>query len=120
MNNIVSGNLTFAPFSAPSSNGDPAIWRVEDSNLAPMYRPTIRLTGKSNAKQTNANMTLKVQVPVVRLIDGEQVSTNTAVATATLTALQNVTTSEVIDAIDVLIAGLTETKLSMVAGKTLV
>lgn len=120
MNNIISGDFTFAPFSAPTSNGDAAIWRVEDSLLAPMYRPTIRLTGKSNAKQTNSNMTLKVNFPVVRTVDGVQVSTNTVVATGTLTALQNVTTNEVINAIEALIAGLSEAKVAMAAGKTIV
>lgn len=120
MNNIISGDLIFAPFSAPTSNGDAAIWRVEDSLLAPMYRPTIRLTGKGNAKQTNTNMTLKVNVPVVRTVDGLQVSTNTVVATGTLTALQNVTTSEVNNAIDALIAGLIQAKAAMTAGKTMV
>lgn len=120
MNNIISGNLTFAPFSAPTSNGDAAIWRAEVLTLAPMYRPTIRLTGKGNAKQTNSNMTLKVNIPVVRTVDGVQVSSNTVVATGSLTALQNVTTSEVSDAIDALIAGLTSAKAAMTAGKTIV
>lgn len=117
---IVTDALTFAPFSAPSSNGDPAIWRVEDSSLAPMHRPTIRLSGNLNSTGTNANMVLKVQIPVVKVVDGIATSSNTAIASANITALQNVTGEDVGNGIDALIAGLTQLKDSIAAGKTLV
>lgn len=118
MANIIVGDKTFAPFSQPTSNGDAAIWRVEDPLIAPMYRPTLRLTGKANSTGTNINMTLKASVPVVSLVNGVQTSQNTAIASASLTALQNVSTDEVVDAIAALIAGLTAAKSSLIAGKT--
>lgn len=117
---IVTDALTFEPFSAPSSNGDPAIWRVEDPSIAPMHRPTIRLSGKTNSTGTNANMVLKVQIPVVQVVGGIAASSNTAIASANVTALQNVTGEDVDNCIDALIAGLTQLKVSIVAGKTLV
>lgn len=116
---IVADTDTYTLFSAPTSNGDPAVWRLEDTTLAPMYRPTLRLQSKTNAKGTNVNMTLKASVPIVQSVDGVQVSLNTAVASASVTSLQNVTGDTVERAIDALIAGLTATREAIVAGKTL-
>ena len=120
MSNIVVGTKTYVPFSLPTSNGDAAVWRVEDASIAPMFRPTLRLTSKANNLGTNVNMTLKASVPVVSTVDGTQVSKNTAIASATLTALQNVSTSEAADAIDALIKGLTAVRDAMIAGKTVI
>lgn len=121
MNNIIVGEKTYVPFSQPTSNGDAAIWRVENTSLPPMYRPILTLTGKKNSASTNINMTLKASVPVIVVTaSGQQTSVNTAIASANLTALQNVSTSEVEAAIYALIAGLTAVKASMIAGKTVV
>lgn len=120
MNDIIVGGQTYIPFSQPTSNGDAAIWRVENTSLPPMYRPLLTLTGKKNSAGTNVNMTLKASVPVVVVASGQQTSVNTAIASANLTALQNVSTSEVEAAINALIAGLTAVKTGMIAGKTVV
>mgnify|MGYP001042885135 CR=1 FL=1 len=118
LSQIVAGTQTFELFSAPTSNGDPAIWRVETPTLAPMYRPTLRLQSKQNAKGTNVNMTVKASVPIVTNVDGVQTSLNTAIASASVTSLQNVTGDAVKNAIDALIAGLTATREAIIAGKT--
>lgn len=120
LNKIVVGTQEFELFSAPTSIGDPAIWRVETPTLAPMYRPTLRLQSKQNAKGTNVNMTLKASVPIVSDVGGAQTSLNTAIASASITSLQNVTGDAVARAIDALIAGLTATREAVIAGKTLV
>lgn len=115
---IVAGANTFELFSAPTSGGDPAIWRVETPTLAPMYRPTLRLQSKQNAKGTNVNMTIKASIPIVLDVEGVQTSVNTAIASASVTSLQNVTGDSVGRAIDALIAGLTATRDAIISGKT--
>lgn len=119
-NKITVGSKDFMPFSQPSSKDDPAIWRYEDTTKVPMYRPTISLSGKTNSLGTNINMQLKAVVPVVvnNVNLSIQESTNRAVATASITSLQNVTTGEVALAIDALIAGLTVTKIAILNGST--
>lgn len=118
MSNIVAGTHTFKPFSLPTSLGDPAIWREEVSAVAPMYRPTIKLTSSKNKTNTNINMSVKVNVPDVVTVNGSQLAPNKAIATATITSLQNVTSDVVAQAIDGLITGLTATRTAILAGTT--
>lgn len=120
MSNIVAGTHTFKPFSLPTSIGDPAIWREEVSAVAPMFRPTIKLTSSQNKTNTNVNMSVKVNVPDVVTVDGIQQAQNKAIATATITSLQNVTSDVVAQAIDGLIAALTSARTAILAGTTVV
>lgn len=105
MDNIISGAKTFVALTSPSGD-TPAEWRVEDPLIVPMLRPTIRSKATKNAQGTNVNMQLKVSVPVITVVNGVQLSSNTVISTASLTVLQNTIGSEVAFALDSLIAGL--------------
>lgn len=118
MPNITSGTTVLSVYSNPTSAGDPAVWRVEDTSIVPMYRPMAKLSAKANPNGTNVNVTFKVTVPVVATIDGIQTSQNTAIASASITSLQNTTGDEVLQAVELLIAGLTATKEQIIAGRT--
>lgn len=115
---ITVGTKDFAIFSNPTSAGDPAVWRYEDLTKVPMLRPIIRQTVSKNSKGTNINVTVKASIPIVETVNSVQQSTNTAIATASITSLQNSLGSEVSDAVDSLIAALTALKANIVAGRT--
>lgn len=117
-NTITAATKEFVVISQPSSALDSAKWRVEDPTLAPMYRPTIDLNARQNSVGSNVNCTLRVRVPVVQTIDGQQVAPNTVVAAANITSLQNITGGDVEFAVDALIAGLTSMKNAIVNGRT--
>lgn len=119
-NKIVVDTKDFVVISQPSNKEDPVVWRHEDATKVPMYRPTITLTGKANALGTNINMQLKVAAPVVVTNEllHQQDAPNRAIATASISSLQNVTSGEVALVIDGLIAGLTATKNAIINGTT--
>lgn len=120
MSEITTGAHAFQPFSLPTSSGDPAVWREEVATVVPLYRPTIKLTSSANKTRTNINMGVKVVVPDVITVDGVQSAQNKAIATASVTSLQNVTSDVVAQAIDGLIAALTATRTAILAGTTVV
>lgn len=115
---ITVGTKDFNIYSNPTSAGDPALWRYEDAAKIPMFRPTIRQTISKNSKGTNINVTIKAAFPIVDTVNSVQQSSNTAIATASITSLQNSLGSEVSDAVDALIASLTALKANIVAGRT--
>lgn len=116
--NITVGDHEYTLFSAPTSAFDPAIYRWENSAKAPMFRPTIKLSGKLNATRTNANMTVRVECPVVftDADTGKQGSTDNVVGTFSFTSLQNTLRPETSEVIDAAIAALTAFKTNLVAG----
>lgn len=115
---ITVGSHEYKLFSAPTSAYDPAIFRWEDSTKAPMFRPTIKLSGKLNATRTNANMTVRVECPVVftDADTGKQGSTDNVVGTFSFTSLQNTLSTETSEVIDAAIAALTAFKANLVSG----
>lgn len=84
---IETGGINFTPFSVI---GEKAVWRKEDPNLPPMFRPTLTLSARKNSTGTNVNLTLKSVTPIISIVDGNTVSRNSRVATFTYTSLQNV------------------------------
>lgn len=119
-NNITTTDIgEFVVFNQPSGANDPAVWRREDLTVPPMYRPTITQTARSNKTGTNVNVSVKVVVPVVDTdAAGKKTSSNTVIAQATITSLQNIVGDHTDNAIDALIAALTQQKASIVAGRT--
>lgn len=107
-------------FSAPTSAYDPAIYRWEDTSVYPMYRPTIKLSGRPNKNGTNVNMKLRIDVPIVQVNTtlNTQTSTNKAVATLDFTSLQNSDVKGVQEAVDALIAAAAAFKANLVNGIT--
>lgn len=120
--NIVTPGLgEFVVFNQPSGSNDPAVWRRENTAVPPMFRPTITQTARSNKTGTNVNVMVKVNVPVVDTDPaGKQSSSNTVIAQATVTSLQNIVGNHTANAIEALILALTEQKDAIVAGKTFI
>lgn len=115
MENIVVGTKSFAPISQPAGDS-PAEWRVEDAAIVPMLRPTIRAKASINAQRTNVNVQVKVSVPVITVVNGVQLSSNTVIAAASVTVLQNTLGSEVTFALDSLIAALIAQRNAILLG----
>lgn len=110
---------TFDVFNQPSGSNDRAVWRLEDATLPPMFRATIIQDAKENKTGTNVNCTVKVSIPITYTdVAGRIASQDTVIASASVTSLQNVTGTQVGNAIDSLIKALTSQKASIVAGKT--
>ena len=119
-NKITTTNLgEFLVFNQPSGSNDPAVWRREDLTVPPMYRPTIMQAARPNKTGTNVNVMIKAVVPVVDTdAAGKKTSSNTVIAQATITSLQNIVGDHTGNAIDALIAALTQQKAAIVAGRT--
>lgn len=119
-NKITTTSLgEYSVFNQPSGSNDPAIWRREDLTVPPMYRPTITQTARSNKTGTNVNVSIKAVVPVVNTdAAGNKTSKNTVIAQATITSLQNIVGDHTGNAIEALIAALTQQKVAIVAGRT--
>ena len=116
---ITAGTKDFNLYSSPSSNDSPAVWRYEDLLVAPMYRPTIKQMAKPNSAGTNINSRLAIRVPVVRTINGTQVSANSVGVNIEFTSLQNIAAdAELALAADAAIASLTVLKANIIAGRT--
>lgn len=112
---------SFAVHNQPSGQNDPAVWRLEDETLPPMFRATITQTAKENKTGTNVNCTVKVAIPITYTdVAGRMASQDTVIAQASVTSLQNVTGTHVANAIDSLIKALTSQKAAIIAGKTAV
>lgn len=119
-NKITVAGHDYIVFSAPTSAYDPAVYRWEDTSIYPMFRPTIKLSGRPNKNGTNVNMKLRIDVPIVQkntTLD-TQTSTNKAVATLDFTSLQNTDVKGVQEAIDAVIAAATALKANLVNGIT--
>lgn len=116
--NITVGEQTLIVYSQPSSAQDTALWRIEDPSIVPMFRPTLDLNARKNSTGSNVNMALRARVPVVMVSESGQTAPNTVVGQLSLTALQNVSTDDVAQCLDMLIAGATALKTAIVSGKT--
>ena len=111
---IETGAINFTPFSVI---GEKAVWRKEDTNLPPMFRPTLTLTARKNSTGTNVNVTLKSVTPIVSIVNGVSVSRNSRVATFSYTSLQNVVDETTGGDIAAMIAALTALKGQFVNGR---
>lgn len=110
----------FNLYSAPSSFDNPAVWRYEDANIAPLYRPTIKQEANPNAAGTNINSRVTTRVPVVTTVNGVASVTNTVKAVTDFTSLQVLVSSDSLTlAIEAQIAALTALKANIIAGKTI-
>ena len=94
------------------------IWRSKDSQIPMAFRPTIVHTSRASANGNNLNQTVETQVPLVRLVDGLAVSSDSFKATFKFSALQHVVSEEErAEAFDALLAYITANKNDIIQGR---
>lgn len=94
------------------------IYRSKDTTIPMAYRPTLVHTSRASANGNNLNQTIEVQVPLVRLVDGLTVSSDSFKATLKFSALQHVVNDdERLEAIDALLAYVELYKTDIVEGR---
>lgn len=94
------------------------IWRSKDSQIPMAFRPTIVHTSRASANGNNLNQTIEAQVPLVRMVDGLAVSSDSFKATFKFSALQHVVNdAERKEAFDALVSYLTANKDDIIQGR---
>mgnify|MGYP001046497451 CR=1 FL=1 len=94
------------------------IYRSKDNTIPMAYRPTLVHTSRASANGNNLNHTVEAQVPLVRLVDGLAVSTDSFKATFKFSALQHVVNDdERAEAFDALIAYVKAKKADIIQGR---
>lgn len=96
--------------------GSITLKRNNQSSIPPVYRGSAVLKATANAAGTNNNITQKVTIPDVLLVDGSYTAPNKAVVTVSITALQNVSSDVVTQALTDTISLLTAYKASYING----
>lgn len=100
-----------------SQIADKVTYRIEDSGLPPMFRPTLVLTTKPNRAGTNVNVTIKLLRPITAVINGNLSALNTRVTALSYTSLQNTTDSTAGADLDIMIAAITALKSQVTEGR---
>lgn len=70
------------------------ILRLVENTIPMAYRPTLTHTSRASVNGSNYNQTIEVKTPILRLVDGLAVSTDSFKATFKFSALQHVTSDE--------------------------
>lgn len=92
--------------------------RQSDSTLPVAFRPTIEHVNRQSANKLNNNQTVTVEVPVVRTVEGQHISTDSWKATFKFSALQHVLDDNAANqAIDVLLAYIAANRASIIEGR---
>ena len=100
-----------------SQIADKVTYRIEDTDLPPMFRPTLVLTTKPNRAGTNVNVTLKLLRPITAEVNGNLVALNNRVTALSYTSLQNTTDSTAGADLDIMIAAITALKSQVSEGR---
>lgn len=77
-------------FTLISLVGNKAIYRAEDTTLAPIHRRTFTVTATPNSVGTNVNVAFKLVTPVTSTVNGITTALNRRVFSGSYTSLQNV------------------------------
>lgn len=94
------------------------ILRSADTSIPMAYRPGLTHTSRASANGSNLNQTIEAKVPLVRLVDGLAVSTDSFKATFKYSALQHVTNDvERYEAFDALVAYITTHREEICTGR---
>lgn len=100
-----------------SQTADKVTYRIEDTALPPMFRPTLVLSTKPNRAGTNVNVTLKLLRPITAEINGSLTALNNRVTALSYTSLQNTTDSTAGADLDIMIAAITALKPQVTEGR---
>lgn len=68
-------------------------YRFNDNSIPVAYRHSIEMQVAENPRKTSNTVTVRSVTPIVKVIDGSSVSTDSFVATTKFTALQQVTSA---------------------------